>query len=288
MELSKDIKKDLLAARKILSRALRKAKKDGTPEVAKKARKAFQKTREKLCQKELKRCRAKITGDYGGLSERGETGFSNEAAQALVDEAWRRLGLIAEELRTHRKSKQRRKRGRRLRRAMRAYETQEGRSPRFDRNSRVRKSAGGATRISRERQGDFIVQTGSGRILVGDRFITRKQERKYALKRILETLVHELMGHWARVGQKVRVDSNLTPEDQESVRRKEFEERADNIESAFLGFIKKTQAWKQFCDDLDAAAAERAGAKKERIQAEFEECLKKAAAGKKKKDKGKK
>ena len=108
------------------------------------------------------------------------------------------------------------------------------------------------------------MQVGSGRILVGDKYACRKKRANHdcVVEAIMHTLVHELMGHWNNVGQRIGVDPQLSEENRRSVRKAKAERRADRIASGEWRRIRRTDAFERCMEEWEEDFEER---KKEMI-----------------------
>lgn len=206
---------------------LRRAIRSKDPDAVKDAKEA-------AVESELKDWKKRPEGRYG-LVAKDEVG---ERGPALVAEAWDKLRRIARP---------------KVRSAMDRYEAQQGGAPRFDTEGRVNRKAGGTTRTRWRSFRNGFRQEASREILVGAKFIcrVRRSKKDFVLTSVMRTLIHELMGHWDRVGQKVEVEDGPSRADRVKKRKAEAERKADGIDFAEWRRIKRTTAYRECLEDLE-------------------------------------
>lgn len=185
-------------------------------------------------------------GQYG-LVEDCESREGQQRAAEIIRLAWEKLKDIAHE---------------EVRETIDEYEEAQGGPPEFDAEGKaVRRRAGGSTQTLWERIPGGYRQRESRRIYIGSKWICRRKRsgHKHVIIAVMHTILHELMGHWDKVGQKV-------PGTNEDQRRVRAEDRADDVTADHWDDLKDTERWDDCVAELEEEFETRRPAAEEDIR----------------------
>lgn len=160
--------------------------------------------------------RQNLAGNYLGVRRNDPT--ARRSMQAIIQRAW-------EFVRTHG--------DRKTQAAAQQYHRQFG-VPQL--STRSLRTVGGVT--STQWSADMTQQVSSQRIEVSDKWMARRRRHGSAVLAVARTLLHELMGHWAMVGQRLQLE-NQHPRARKEERKTKAEERADKVETKLWTALKK-------------------------------------------------
>lgn len=188
-------------------------------------------------------------GQYG-LVEDCDSREGRRRGNEIVRLAWQKLKEIAPD---------------EVRQTVEEYEDAYGGSPEYDAGGdTVDSDVGGSTLTTWEKIPRGYRQTESGRIYIGQKWICklRRGGHKHVIIAVMHTIIHELMGHWDKVGQKV-------PGSNEAQRKASAEDKADKTDERHWADLKDTERWDACVAELEEECEERQPA----VEAEIREAI---------------